>query len=232
MKFNAVFFDLHGTLAYKKSEVSDAEACELLGARGLEVYPQAYKAVWQYVMYIDYPKYGYSNWQEYCDQVLRRFQLPSRSTIEYDMASKELADLFERKEEWAPYPEVEESMKRVKEVGLKTAIVSTIPQFRYKKYLRNILGMIDLPLDGYSFHREKSDPRMYSDALKKLDVRADQAVMVGNEYELDVLEPKMLGLESILMNRDRLKISSKEYPKANLVAEDLSEAVKMILKMK
>jgi len=223
MLVKAVLFDLYGTLGYVENSVSDEQASRFLVSLGYEVYPQAFNAALQCVSFIDYPKHGYKDWFPYLKRVLQRLDIkPDEKTL------RKFARLYEQTQ-WKVFPDAEEAVKRAKDADLKTAIVTTIAKFKYKKALKSILEKIDVSVDGYTFRCEKSNPRIYLKTLEALGVKAREAVMIGDDVGLDVLLPKRLGMRTILLDRNgQLSTSSLE---ADAVVGSLSEALEKIVGM-
>jgi HAD superfamily hydrolase (TIGR01549 family) len=219
MQIKAVCFDLYGTLAYVAEPVSDKSASDFLVSRGYEAYPQAFHAAWQYVSFIDYPKYGYRNWNTQIQRVLQRLSIKAdKETL------KELARLYESAK-WTRFPDVEDSVEKAKKLGLRTAIVTTIARFKFKEALRPILPKIDVLADGYTFHCEKSNPRIYLKTLEALNVDACEAVMVGDDMDLDIQLPKRLGMKAILLNRAGQSFSQQSGLEADSIVRNLNEAI-------
>ena len=218
MPIKAVCFDLYGTLAYVKKPVSRELASEFLVAHGYEVYPQALDAAWHYVSFVDYPKYGYKTWKSEIRRVMRRldFKIDEETLNEF-------ARLY-AKARWTRFPDVEDAVNQAKETGLKTAIVTTIARFKYRRALRPILDKIDVLADGYTFHCEKSNPKIYKKTLEALGVNAREAAMIGDDIALDILLPKKLGMKAILLDREGLSAECRE---ADGVVRNLSEAMEI-----
>jgi FMN phosphatase YigB (HAD superfamily) len=220
MRIKAVLFDLHGTLAYVPSPFSDDNASDFLVSRGYEVYPQGWKAAWHYVGFIDYPKYGYRTWKSFLERVSYRFGI----RLDLETLTK-LAELYEEAG-WRRYPDVQSAFAKAKEAGLKTAIITTIARFKFKKALKPIWDKIDLVVDGNTFHCEKSNPKIYLKALEILGVEPCQAVMVGDEIQLDILLPKGLGIKAVFLDREE---KNAGCPHADAVVNNLNEAVETII---
>jgi len=219
MRIKAVCFDLYGTLAYVAEPISDKSASDFLVSRGYEVYPQALHASWQCVFFLDYPKYGYTNWNDEIQRVLQRLSVKAdKETL------KELTRLYENAK-WTRFPDVEDAVKKAKSLGLGTAIVTTIARFQFKEALKPILRKIDVIVDGYTFHCEKSNPRIYLKMLEALDVDASEAVMVGDEMELDIQLPKRLGMKAILLDRAGQFLAQQSRMEADFVVRNLNEAI-------
>ena len=127
MQIKAVCFDLHGTLVYIAEPISEKSASDLLVSRGYDVYPQALDAAWQYVSFVDYPKYGYRNWSAQIQRVLQRLSIKAdKETL------KELTRLYENAK-WTRFPDVEDAFEKAKKMGLRTAIVTTIARSNLRK---------------------------------------------------------------------------------------------------
>jgi putative hydrolase of the HAD superfamily len=219
MQIKAVCFDLHGTLVYVAKPVSEKSVSDLLVSRGYEAYPQALGAAWQYVSFVDYPKYGYRSWSVQIQRVLRRLGIEAdKETI------KELTKLYENAK-WTRFPDVEDAFEKAKKLGLKTAIVTTIARFKFKEALRPILSKVDVLVDGYTFHCEKSNPKIYLKTLEALNVDASEAVMVGDDMELDIRLPKRLGMKAILLDRSGQSFSQRPESEADSVVKNLNEAI-------
>jgi len=75
VRVKAVLFDLHGTLAYVKSPVTDTEISEYLFSRGYQVSPQQLRAAWGFVAFIDYPRYGYRSWRSFFARIFWRVKV-------------------------------------------------------------------------------------------------------------------------------------------------------------
>jgi HAD superfamily hydrolase (TIGR01549 family) len=225
MQIKAVCFDLHGTLVYVARPVSEKSASDLLVSRGYEAYPQALYAAWQYVSFIDYPKYGYRNWSAQIQRVLQRLGIKvDKETL------KELTKLYE-KTKWTRFPDVEGAVEKARKLGLRTAIVTTIARFKFKEALSSILPKIDVLADGYTFHCEKSNPKIYLKTLEALNVDASEAVMIGDDMNLDIRLPKRLGMKAILLDRTRQPSSQQPWGEADSIVKNLNEAIDALIEL-
>ncbi len=223
MNIKLVCFDLYGTLAISENRPSDKQFSDFLVNNGVKVYPQSLAAAWHYVSFIDYPRHGYGDLKLFLKQVLRRLDI----RIEDEL----LAELtrMAKKEKWKIFPDAQNAVRMAKDAGLKTAIITSIPRFRYRRALQSIWGMIDLPVDGYTFRCEKSDPAIYVKTLEALDVKPEQAVMIGDDVDLDVLMPKNLGMKTIFLDRTGTNADRNHgVNAADFTAKNLVEAVDLI----
>jgi len=219
LTIKAALFDLYGTIAHVKNEVTDQEASDYLVSRGYEVYPQTFMAAWRFVAFIDYPKYGYKNYHSFLKRVLWRIKVRvDKETLDG------LAKLYERSQ-FELYPDAIKAVKRAKEYRLKTAIVTTIARFKFEKALQPILPYLDAVVTGYEARCEKSNPRMFKRTLEILNVKPDEAVMIGDDVPIDILISKKLGIRTILLDREH-KMSDSKFSDA--IAENLVEAIKIV----
>jgi FMN phosphatase YigB (HAD superfamily) len=221
VQIKAVCFDLYGTLARVENPLSEAHISDFLVARGYEVYPQALAAAWHYVSFVDYLRIGYKSGRAELKQVLKRLGIkPDSRTL------KDLAELYGRNV-WRMFPDAEVAVNMAKDAGLRTAIVTTIARFKYREVLKPIWDKIDVAVDGYTFHCEKSNPRIYVKTLEALGVEAGEAVMIGDDLGLDILLPKRLGMKAILLDRTG-QYSDKDYEKADAAVNGLREAMEAV----
>ena len=162
MKLKAVLFDLYGTLVFLKQKVSGRLISDFLVSRGYEIFPQALDAAWHYVAMVDYPKHGFKSWKAWLKRIAYRLGVKVD-----DETIKEWTSFY-RNENWKLYPDAEKALTKAKKLKLKTAVVTSIAKFMYIETLRPILDKIDLLVDAFTFHCEKSNPRIYRETLKHL----------------------------------------------------------------
>ncbi len=223
MAVKAVFFDLHGTLAYVKKPITSVQASEFLLERGYEIYPQSLDVAQHFVSMIDYPKHGYGSWQAYLKRVLKRLDVKvDTETLE------ELASRYQKHNSYVLFPDAAPAVKRAKQLNLKTAIVTTIAHFAFQTAMTPIEQYFDFVMTGYEAGCEKSNPNMHRQTLKKLGVASEEAVMIGDEPLVDIRIPKKLGMHTVFLDRAS-KISGKPV-EVDAEATTLTEAVLIVEK--
>ena len=214
-----MLFDLYGTLTYVENPISNEEASDFLLSRGYGVSPQQFKAAWDFVAFVDYPRYGYGCWRSFLRRVLWRLK------VELDDETLDgLVKLFSRSEHKL-YPDAAEAVTQVKDHGLKTAIATTIARFKFEKAIKPIEGFFDFICTGYEAKCDKSNPKMYKKILEILNVKPAEVIVIGDDIQYDILLPKKLGMHTILLDREK-KNKGNVLPDA--IAVDLKEAVEMI----
>ncbi|MGB9756811.1 MAG: HAD family hydrolase [Candidatus Bathyarchaeales archaeon] len=218
-RIKAVLFDLYGTLTYVENPVSDEEASDYLFSRGYEVSPQQFKAAWAFVAFVDYPRYGYGCWRSFLRRVLWRLKVQLD-----DETLNGLVKLFSRSEHKL-YSDAAQAVAEIKDYGLRTAIATTIARFKFEKAIKPIEGCFDFVCTGYEAKCDKSNPKMLRKILETLNVKPEEAIVIGDDLQYDVLLPKKLGIHTILLDREK-KNKGNVIPDA--VAADLKEAVEII----
>jgi putative hydrolase of the HAD superfamily len=83
-------------------------------------------------------------------------------------------------------------------------------------------------MTGYEAGCDKSNPRMYKKVLEILGVKPQEAVMIGDDMQLDVFLPKRLGINVILLDRERKIPSDGRLVDASVY--DLNEAMETIIR--
>lgn len=221
-KLKAVLFDLYGTLAYVKNPISSEKISEFMLKHGYKVYPQSIDAASHYVSMIDYPKHGYDSWKAYLKQVLYRLDTEADAKT-----LNELAELYLKHRSLTLFSDASPAVRKAKELGLKTAIVTTIAYFSFSQAIKPIQEYFDIITTGYEAKCEKSNPEMHRQTLKRLGVLPKEAVMIGDELLVDIKIPRKLGMHTIQLDRTRKARKSSE---ADAIARTLTEAINRIEK--
>ncbi|MBO3842092.1 MAG: HAD family hydrolase [Candidatus Brockarchaeota archaeon] len=141
-----------------------------------------------------------------------------------DGTLNELVKLFNRSE-YKLYSDAAQAVAEIEDYGLRTAIVTTIARFRFEKAIKPIEGFFDFICTGYEAKCDKSNPKMWRKILETLDAKPEEAIVIGDDLQYDVLLPKKLGIRTLLLDRER-KNEGNAIPDA--VAADLKEALEII----
>lgn len=223
MNLKAVLFDLHNTLVYLNNPLTSQEVSEFLLERGYDVYPQSWDAASHYVGMIDYPKSGYRDRQAFLKQILHRLNVQIGTE-----ALQELALLQNERNAYTLFPDAAPAVLKAKQLGMKTAIVTTIPDFAFHSAMTPIIDYFDVIMTDFKAGCEKSNPLMHKVTLLELAATPDEAVMVGDELLVDVKIPKRIGMHTILL--DRKSIVESKPDTADYKASTLTEAMSIVEK--
>ena len=98
-------------------------------------------------------------------------------------------------------PGTPETLKRLKDDGYIVGVVSN-SDGRVHRFLDEAgLGpMLDFVVDSGTVGVEKPDPRIFEIACERAGVRAEEAVHVGDIYEIDVLGARAAGITPVLID--------------------------------
>lgn len=81
----------------------------------------------------------------------------------------------------------------------RKAIVTTIPKF----FLSNLnLKDFNVIITGKESSKAKPHPKCFLEALKRLKVKSEETLMIGNEIDCDIKPAENLGIRGILIDRD------------------------------
>jgi FMN phosphatase YigB (HAD superfamily) len=221
IEVKATLFDLYGTLAHVKEKVTETAISDYLFSRGYEISEQQLKAAWGFVSFIDYPRYGYKSWRTYLSRIFWRLK------VKVDEETLNAIVTLLESRPYQLYPDAAEAVIKAKRSGFETAIVTTIAYFQFKKAVQPIRNCLDFIMTGYEAGCDKSNPKMYRRLLDILAVKPNEAVMIGDDVPLDILLPRKLGINAILLDRERKGLECKE---AMAVVNGLDEALETVIR--
>lgn len=142
---------------------------------------------------------------------------------------RETLNVIVRLLESRPYrlhSDAEQAVVKAKENGFKTSTVTTIAYFQFERAIQPIRNYLDLVMTGYEAGCDKSNPKMYRKVLEILKVKPHEAVMIGDDMKLDILLPKRLGINTILLNRT----GKEKGHSVDAFVYDLNQAMETIIK--
>jgi FMN phosphatase YigB (HAD superfamily) len=119
--------------------------------------------------------------------------------------------------------EVRETLTKLKEAGYIMAVLSN----RDKPFVdvlesHRILEFFDFSMAGGEVNSYKPDTGLFEHALKRADVRAQEAVYVGDNYFADVVGSRLAGLTPVLFDPDEIFpeadcIKIRSFPELNSI---------------
>jgi len=167
-----------------------------------------------------------SFWAEYYAFALRDVAR-EMSREEVTAAGEALYDWYKEPEQWQPFPEVPETLRRVKERGLIQGVVSDwgtdlLPIL----HAHEITMMMDFVVASAVMGSSKPHREIFLYALGRADVRAEETIYVGDSYLADVLGSRGAGLHPVLIDREG-KAPKIDAPVIRSLAEllDVAEAL-------
>jgi HAD superfamily hydrolase (TIGR01549 family) len=121
----------------------------------------------------------------------------------------EMVREWERHENFTLYEDALPALADLRARGLKIGLVSNgardLEEFAAHHGLE-----VDAMVGSRAHGRIKPDPSIFVAALAALEVRADEAAMVGDSFEDDIEGARALGMRAILLDRDGLRPDEPE----------------------
>lgn len=99
-------------------------------------------------------------------------------------------------------PEIDSLFSRIQSTGLKTILISNNDEARVKRFIKNIDTL-------YICDADKPNTAAYLKAVKMLDIRKKEALVIGDQMFIDILGANKSGLASILVKFIKLESETK-----------------------
>jgi len=143
-----------------------------------------------------------SFWSEYYAQALldAGVDLPREELLS---AGHAVYDWYQRPEQWEPYPEVQEALRRAQERGLVQGVVSDWgTDLAPLLHAHEITRYLDFVVASASVGAAKPHPDIFRFALSRADLAPAEVVYVGDSYVSDVLGARAVGIAPVLIDRE------------------------------
>jgi putative hydrolase of the HAD superfamily len=107
------------------------------------------------------------------------------------------------------YPETRETLERLKKMGLKIGLVTGGYQVDLKQILPEVglQQFFDVQVCADTVGKRKPHPLAFQYALEKLNVRAAEAIFIGDDYRSDYLGAQDVGMIPVLICREGSAVS-------------------------
>ncbi len=128
-----------------------------------------------------------------------------------------------------PFPNTQETLKRLKDAGVKIAAVTTRSKRTSIKTLElaGITGYFDAIISGEDAEHPKPHPEPLFKALQQLEVRPEKAVMIG-DTEADILAGKNAEVKTIGVSYG-FHGSHIAESKPDFIIDDIADIIPIIL---
>lgn len=113
----------------------------------------------------------------------------------------------------------------MKKLGLKTAVATTTPKFLFMDGIQDFAYIIDFVCTGYEAGCEKSNPQIFREICRVLEVQPSSVLVIGDSYELDIRNPNQLGMKTIHITKQ------KGNTVADYSVKNIAKAVEIVEKM-
>jgi putative hydrolase of the HAD superfamily len=123
------------------------------------------------------------------------------------------------------YSKVKETLRIIKENHLRIGIVSDLVAHIQIKKLKKlgISKYVDFIITSEEAGKEKPHPSIFLLALEKADCRPNEAIMVGDSIEKDIIGAKHLGITSILISNN-----TEKRDKVDFVINNFKEIIEIL----
>jgi len=106
------------------------------------------------------------------------------------------------------YSDTQKTLERLRETGLKTGLISN----GYEEEIRSVLSkaglstkMFDVVVGADTVHERKPHRDIFAYALRKLRVRPEEAIFVGDRIDTDYKGAGEAGIRSLLILREKAR---------------------------
>jgi HAD superfamily hydrolase (TIGR01549 family) len=143
-----------------------------------------------------------SFWSEYYAEALldAGVDLPREELIS---AGNAVYDWYQQPEQWEPYPEVPEALRRGHERGLVQGVVSDwgtdlVPLL----HAHQVTRYLDFVVASAAVGAAKPHPDIFRYALARAELTPADVIYVGDSYVSDVLGARTVGIAVVLLDRE------------------------------
>jgi HAD superfamily hydrolase (TIGR01549 family) len=123
--------------------------------------------------------------------------------INRDQALKILTKIREYKWEFKVYDDAIPTLNTLKKRGLILGLISNVAQDMESTYEK--LGLqpyLDFKVTSAEVGFDKPRPEIFLAALKKAAVRAEEALYAGDQYQIDIVGARGVGIKALLIDRN------------------------------
>jgi putative hydrolase of the HAD superfamily len=189
----AIIFDLDNTLLdfMKMKQFAVKAAITAMNEAGLNIdEDQAYEDIFEL-----YKTKGWENQQVFNDFLMQNFGKVSNKILAAGIVSYRRA----REATLVVYPNVNKTLIELIKMGIKLAVVSDAPSREawMRLYYLNLHHVFDPVLTYDDSGAHKPSPKPFEMALNILDVNSDEALMIGDWPDRDVVGASQIGMKTI-----------------------------------
>ena len=205
--FKAVFFDAGGTLFHPYPSVGEIYGRDPRNYGCLanpEALDQLFRSAWlkrdglAQLAGHSSEKIEKDWWRDLVGEVF----LQAGGVKDFQIFFEELYDIFARPEVWRLYSDVLNVLQELKRRHKKLAVISNWDSRLFR--LCEGLGLqhyFEVILASAVFGASKPNPRIFEEALRRLQVAPHEAVHIGDSFEDDIQGERLAGIKAILIDR-------------------------------
>jgi HAD superfamily hydrolase (TIGR01549 family) len=140
--------------------------------------------------------------------------------ISRDAALQILAKIREYKWEFKVYDDTLSTLKTLKKRGLTLGLISNVAQDMETTYTK--LGLqpyLNFKVTSAEVGYDKPRPEIFLVALKKAAVKPGEALYVGDQYQIDVVGARGVGIKALLIDRNNYFPDITDCPRMHSLTE-------------
>jgi HAD superfamily hydrolase (TIGR01549 family) len=140
--------------------------------------------------------------------------------ISRDQALKILAKIKEYKWEFKVYSDALPALDTLKQRGLIVGLISNVAQDMESTYDK--LGLqpyLDFKVTSAEVGFDKPRPEIFLAALKKAAVKPEEALYVGDQYQIDIVGARGVGIKALLIDRNDYFTDITDCPRIRSLTE-------------
>jgi putative hydrolase of the HAD superfamily len=206
----AVLFDVDFTLARPGPELGP-DGYRRVGERhGLVLDPDLYESA--RLVALDrlqrHPDHEHDDelWIAFTEEIVRGM---GGTTAGARACAEELVLAWERHERFTLYEDALPALAALREHGVKIGLISNGSRDLDEFVAHHGLDA-DCVVGSRAFGRTKPHPEIFLHALALLDVRPEDAAMIGDSYEDDIEGARALGMKAFLLDRDGRRLDEPD----------------------
>ena len=118
------------------------------------------------------------------------------------LAAREIYDDWAQHHHFELYDDVPATLVSLRARGLKLGLISN--SHRCLKSFQShfeLEGLVSITVSSAEFGVMKPDPRIFQEALDRMDVSASRSVMVGDSLAHDIIGARQAGMRAVLLDR-------------------------------
>ena len=207
-KIKLIIFDLWGTLAYRAGDFHHYCLKEMLKKTHTKMALKKFVKIFEISVQTKKWKSRYRAYENLCKNMGVE---KTKENINLLSDLRKGAELKERL-----YLHTISMLKKLRKQGYKIALLSNSTIFSIKQIKKTtpLLKYVDYTMFSFEYGEIKPSLKGFKKILKKSKCKPNQAIMIGDKIEDDVMPPRKIGINSIhYKNPTQLK---KEFKKFNV----------------
>ncbi len=229
-----VIFDLGGTLIYDKNpwppifHRADLALLEALQNSGLRIDPPTFFHGHRELLSLYYDRRGDDIEEETTTVLLKQLlEEQGKLNVSNEFIATTLRAMYAvTQSNWFPEEDAIPTLRNLKQRGFHLGLISNAADDENTQTLIDKGGFrpyLEFIISSAAFGKRKPHPAIFQAALDHFHIEANQAVMIGDLMETDILGAHQVGMKSIRITRRALKTAPRIHVRPDAIVFSLSE---------